>query len=445
MDEWSKSQNVSSEQTHRTEPQPPPQAQTEQVNAVFTRSGKSDDSLKTQKDPPPSIIVNNKIKKDRPIKTSKGNYHVVKTEEYPFRETKQPIDVPISTRKPIRTMNEFVATPLKKTVASKSTHQKPRSNIRKKYEDASKTCRWWYSKITPPGYEWEPKSISGNVNMNLREIILFIIDCGCFKYMTGNLKLLSNFVEKFIGTVKFGNDQIALILGYGDMVQGNITIKRVYYVEGLNHNLFFVGQFCDADLEHGLWHRRLSHLNFDTISLLSKYDIVTGLPKLKFVKDRLCSSYELGKAKSEIVTKLNELDFLFSLMFDKLLNGTTQVVSKYSAITIVGAPNQCQQQHTTPSTSTTVAADTPPLNIEATPETQVKHQLKHQLSLLIRTLFKQKPIKNMHKLTKTNLSTSLVHRYKNEGRHLLDMLTRQTFIHSINDILQDIVGQKIIC
>ncbi|GKE26949.1 retrovirus-related pol polyprotein from transposon TNT 1-94 [Tanacetum coccineum] len=38
----------------------------------------------------------------------------------------------------------------------------------------------------------------------------------------------------------------------------------------------------------------------------------------------------------------------------------------------------------------------------------------------------------MHKLTKMILSTSLVHRYKNEGRHLLDMLTRQTCIHSIN-------------
>ncbi|GJX83474.1 hypothetical protein Tco_0332955 [Tanacetum coccineum] len=67
--------------------------------------------------------------------------------------------------------------------------------------------------------------------------------------MTRNLKLLTNFVEKFLETVKFGNDQIAPILGYGDLVQGTITIKRVYYVEGLNHNLFSVGQFCDADLE----------------------------------------------------------------------------------------------------------------------------------------------------------------------------------------------------
>nr|GEZ99453.1 retrovirus-related Pol polyprotein from transposon TNT 1-94 [Tanacetum cinerariifolium] len=85
--------------------------------------------------------------------------------------------------------------------------------------------------------------------LNLVEIILFIVDSGCSKHMTGNLKLLINFVEKFLGTVKFGNDQIAPILGYGDLVQGAITIKRVYYVEGLNHNLFSVGQFCDADLE----------------------------------------------------------------------------------------------------------------------------------------------------------------------------------------------------
>ncbi|GJY12079.1 retrovirus-related pol polyprotein from transposon TNT 1-94 [Tanacetum coccineum] len=47
----------------------------------------------------------------------------------------------------------------------------------------------------------------------------------------------------------------------------------------------------------GYWHRRLSHLNFDYINLLSKKDIVIGLPKLKYVKDQLCSSCEVSKAK----------------------------------------------------------------------------------------------------------------------------------------------------
>nr|GEU98596.1 sec23/sec24 transport family protein [Tanacetum cinerariifolium] len=83
IDAWSKSQNVSSEQTDRTDP-PPPQAHTKQVNVIFTGCRKSDDSPKTQKDPLPPIIVNNNIKKDRPIKTTKKGYHVVKTKEYPF-------------------------------------------------------------------------------------------------------------------------------------------------------------------------------------------------------------------------------------------------------------------------------------------------------------------------------------------------------------------------
>ncbi|GKA21319.1 hypothetical protein Tco_0701308 [Tanacetum coccineum] len=61
IDEWEKSQNVSSEQIDRTDP-PPPQAHNEQVNAVFTRSGKSDDPPKTQKDPPPPIIIHNIFK-----------------------------------------------------------------------------------------------------------------------------------------------------------------------------------------------------------------------------------------------------------------------------------------------------------------------------------------------------------------------------------------------
>ncbi|GJX76895.1 hypothetical protein Tco_0323706 [Tanacetum coccineum] len=81
------------------------------------------------------------------------------------------------------------------------------------------------------------------------QLILFIVDSGCTKHMTGNLTLQCNFVKKYLGTVHFGNDQFALILGYRDFVQGNIMINRVYYVEGLNYNLFSVGQFYDADLE----------------------------------------------------------------------------------------------------------------------------------------------------------------------------------------------------
>nr|GEY29676.1 hypothetical protein [Tanacetum cinerariifolium] len=122
--------------------------------------------------------------------------------------------------------------------------------------------------------------------LNLIEIILFIIDSGCSKHMTGNLKLLTNFVEKFLGTIKFGNNQIALILGYGDL-------KSTCYIRDLKGNDLLTASLSQA----WLWHRRLYHLNFDTINLLSKNDIVIGLPMLKFIKDHLCSSGELGKAK----------------------------------------------------------------------------------------------------------------------------------------------------
>ncbi|GJS75155.1 hypothetical protein Tco_0725036 [Tanacetum coccineum] len=67
--------------------------------------------------------------------------------------------------------------------------------------------------------------------------------------MTGDRSRLKNFMKKFIGTVRFGNDHFGAIMGYGDYVIGDSVISRVYYVEGLGHNLFFLGQFCNSDLE----------------------------------------------------------------------------------------------------------------------------------------------------------------------------------------------------
>nr|GFB15245.1 retrovirus-related Pol polyprotein from transposon TNT 1-94 [Tanacetum cinerariifolium] len=179
------------------------------------------------------------------------------------------------------------------------------------------------------------------------QIYLWCVDSGCSKHMTENLKLLVNFVWKFMGTVRFGNDHVAAILGFGDLQWGNILITRVYFVEGLGHNLFSVGQFCDSNLEvafrrnacfvrnldgvdllkgdrstnlyitnlyemafaspnlmaHAsstkswLWHQRLSHLNFDTINDLAKNDLVSDLPKFKCHKKHLCPLCEQGKSK----------------------------------------------------------------------------------------------------------------------------------------------------
>nr|GEU57261.1 retrovirus-related Pol polyprotein from transposon TNT 1-94 [Tanacetum cinerariifolium] len=240
---------------------------------------------------------------------------------------------------------------------------------------------------------------------NIVQLILFIVDSGCTKHMTGNLKLLCNFVEKFLG---------------------------------LNHNFFSVVQFCDADLEVAfrkstcfirylqgnslltgnrgsdlytisiqestsstplclmakalptqawLWHQRLSHLNFDYINLLSKKDIVIGLPKLKYIKDQLCSSCELSKAKKLIQVKScskfkrkakfashglmwsnadahvpsqQELDLLFGPLYDEFFNAGSnpqdtrpstniQPTSVPSTLTYVHAEenndNQAEEEH----------------------------------------------------------------------------------------------------
>nr|GFB09029.1 integrase, catalytic region, zinc finger, CCHC-type, peptidase aspartic, catalytic [Tanacetum cinerariifolium] len=87
--------------------------------------------------------------------------------------------------------------------------------------------------------------------------------------MTDNRALLTNFVEKFLGTVRFGNNDFAVIAGYGDMVIGSITIKKVYYVEGLGHNLFSVGQFYVKGLEVAFRKSACFVRNEDGVDLLT--------------------------------------------------------------------------------------------------------------------------------------------------------------------------------
>ncbi|GJW90764.1 retrovirus-related pol polyprotein from transposon TNT 1-94 [Tanacetum coccineum] len=85
-------------------------------------------------------------------------------------------------------------------------------------------------------------------------------------------------ISKFFGTVKFGNDQVAKIMGFGDYQIGCFYFKA-------------------SKTKSGLWHRRLSHLNFGSINHLARHGLVRGLPKLKFEKDHLCSACALAKFK----------------------------------------------------------------------------------------------------------------------------------------------------
>nr|GEY22754.1 integrase, catalytic region, zinc finger, CCHC-type, peptidase aspartic, catalytic [Tanacetum cinerariifolium] len=119
-------------------------------------------------------------------------------------------------------------------------------------------------------------SVVSNVKRYSRKDLLaycldlsLIIDSGCSKHMTGNRALLTNSVEKFLKTVRFGNNDFAVIAGYGDVVIGSMTIKKAYYVEGLGHNLFSVGQFCDKGLEVAFRKSTCFVRNEDGVDLLT--------------------------------------------------------------------------------------------------------------------------------------------------------------------------------
>nr|GEV82595.1 retrovirus-related Pol polyprotein from transposon TNT 1-94 [Tanacetum cinerariifolium] len=245
-------------------------------------------------------------------------------------------------------------------------------------------------------YKWKPKSGKENVNPNVSMPLGNASrTANVMDPMTSRRSTVSNtplssssFVaQKFLGTIKFGNDQIAPILGYGDLIQGAIMIKRVYYVEGLNHNLFSVGQFRDVDLEvafrkstcyvrdlkgndlligkgdecifvgysnqsraYRVFNRRTRvimksiHVNFDELPQMAS-DHISSDPAPECQRMTLehgslspgpqCQDNVTQSDKT--VTMSNELDLLFSLMFDELLNGSSKVVSKSSAVTTADA------------------------------------------------------------------------------------------------------------
>ncbi|GJY31130.1 retrovirus-related pol polyprotein from transposon TNT 1-94 [Tanacetum coccineum] len=169
------------------------------------------------------------------------------------------------------------------------------------------------------------------------QIVLSYLDIGCSKHMTEDRSQLTDFVSKFLGIVKFGNDHVATILSYGDFQIGNVTISRVYYVEGLGHNLFSVGQFCDSNLEVAFRQHTYFIRNLEGVDLLTRsrgknlYTLSLGdmmasspiclllkasktkswlwhrcLPKVKFEKDHPCSACAMGKSKKKSHTPKSE-------------------------------------------------------------------------------------------------------------------------------------------
>nr|GEV39756.1 integrase, catalytic region, zinc finger, CCHC-type, peptidase aspartic, catalytic [Tanacetum cinerariifolium] len=181
--------------------------------------------------------------------------------------------------------------------------------------------------------------------------------------------------SSLVMTVRFKNDHIARIIGYGDYQLGNVTISRVYYVERLGHNLFSIGQFCDADLKvafrkntcfiHNLegvdlhsgsrdinlytvsfddmlktspicllseasktkswlWHRRLTHLNFG----LGLHSMTPATSSSRLVPNTISQ-------QPCIPPNRDDWDHLFQPMFDEYFTPPSIVVSP---VPVVAAP-----------------------------------------------------------------------------------------------------------
>ncbi|GJT61789.1 retrovirus-related pol polyprotein from transposon TNT 1-94 [Tanacetum coccineum] len=218
--------------------------------------------------------------------------------------------------------------PISTTIVKKTA---PSSNTLGKLKD-----------LTNIGSSSKSKNVASKISINLEPKPMFLL------IHLLPMSILGRSNHPLVSGLGFGNDHVAAIRVYGNYHIGNIAISQVYYVERLGHNLFLVGQFCDSDLEVAfrkhtcfvcdlegvdllkgsrgsnlytlsleemmqsslicllskasktktwLWHRRLSHLNFDYINELAKQGLVRGLTNLKYQKDHLCSASSLGKNK----------------------------------------------------------------------------------------------------------------------------------------------------
>ncbi|GJU35062.1 uncharacterized mitochondrial protein-like protein [Tanacetum coccineum] len=231
---------------------------------------------------------------DHSLKSNQLEDRVMLTIVMGRRKTRTPMVVPISTREPKHNVNQSVATSSKKTVATDSTVKKSRNITRKLYEQVSKTCSWWYPKDTPPGYNWKPKSQIGNVKPNVSMPLGNASrTANILEHKTPRCSTLSNtpLSSNSFAALRDNSIRSDLLTGSRSTDLYSITLQ-----DSTSPNTICLMAKATSS-QAWLWRRRLSHLNFDTINLLSKNNIVNGLPKLKFVKDHMCSSCKLRKAK----------------------------------------------------------------------------------------------------------------------------------------------------
>ncbi|GJZ13180.1 retrovirus-related pol polyprotein from transposon TNT 1-94 [Tanacetum coccineum] len=198
-------------------------------------------------------------------------------------------------------------------------------------------------------YSRKPRKSKTNVSVSkskVFQIVLWYLDSGCSKHMTGDHSQLTNFVNKFLGTVKFGNDHVEKILGYGDYQIGNVL--RIF---------------------------ETIHVDFDELTVMASEHSSSG-PALHEMTLAIISSRLVPKPLPStpfVPPSRTDWDILFQPLFDELLTPLPSVdhpaPKVIAPIAEVVAPEPAAS--TGSPSSTTVDQDAPsPSNSQTTPETQ---------------------------------------------------------------------------
>ncbi|GJY19447.1 retrovirus-related pol polyprotein from transposon TNT 1-94 [Tanacetum coccineum] len=265
--------------------------------------------------------------------------------------------------------------------------KKSKSYYRMMYEKTSKAWKWWIEQQCPSGYKWVlktnmkwvPKVRNENMKKrvsfaidnasrktNIVQLILFIVDSGCTKHMTGNLTLLCNFVEKYLGTVRFGNDQSIIIPAHEKtayhIINDRKPLVRHLYIFGCTCYLTRDGENLGKMKEKGDL--------FDEIKEMSETSVANDTSGLVYQRQK-ASDYDNSGLVPQLqnvsptadTTSLSqqELDLLFGPLYDEFFTAGTSSVNNSSSPT-----DNSKQQDTPPTTNIQSSTEpTNPTNVNA--------------------------------------------------------------------------------
>nr|GEX39142.1 retrovirus-related Pol polyprotein from transposon TNT 1-94 [Tanacetum cinerariifolium] len=317
-----------------------------------------------------------------------------------------------------------VAKPIKETVASES-NKKPRNFTRKLYERVSKTCSRWYPKFTPSRYKWKPKSGKENVNLNVSMPLrnasrtANVMDTMTSRLVQRGLQAQVKVVRTDKGTEFLNQTLHAYFAAEGILHQTDG--ENLDKMKEKGDECIFVG-YSTQLRAYRVFNKKTRvimesiHVNFDELPHMASDQINSDpAPECQTMvlnHDSLSPAIQRQAnvpQADRTVTTSYEMDLLFSLMFDELLNGSSKVVSKSSVVSAADAPNQRQQLtiplniHTIPAPTTYVendqVADDEFINIFSTPvQDQGETSLRHVDSSNMHTFYQRYP--SEHRWTK---------------------------------------------